>query len=279
MGQSSPQVAAVPSSRHVVLVMEENQSYSTVVGSSAWPNLNSLIADGALPTQCYANTHPSIGNYFMLTTGQVLTNDDNSTTVWNVDNIARRMLAEQVPFRVYAEGGTQGYVGGNTGLYLIRHNPFALLSDVAGNTAVADQVIWPFSQFADDLAKGALPQFSDIVPDVNDDAHHGTPQQADSWLQSNVVIPLANQAAFQSGGDGLLIVDFDEAATTDTAYGGGHVSPVLWGPIVKSGYQRTSSTIYQHQSMLLTIMDALGLQNPPAAAATAPSMVEFFVQK
>jgi phosphatidylinositol-3-phosphatase len=270
---------AIPASHHVVLVMEENQSYSTVVGSSAWPNLNNLIANGALPTQYYANTHPSIGNYFMLTTGQILTNDDNSTTVWNVDNIARRMLAANVSFRVYAEGITQGYVGGNTGLYLIRHNPFAMLSDVAGNAAVADQVIWPFSQFAADLANGALPEFSYIVPDVDDDAHNGTPQQADTWLQSNVVIPLANQAAFQSGGDGLLIVDFDEAATSDTSYGGGHVAPVLWGPVVKAGYQQTSSTIYQHQSMLLTMMDALGLTNPPAAAATAPPMTEFFVQK
>lgn len=271
---------AVPASRHVVLVMEENDGYSSVAGdTSVWPNLNSLIASGALPTHYYADTHPSIGNYLMLTTGQVLTNDDNSTTVWNVDNIARRMLAAKVPFRIYAEGITQGYVGGNTGLYLIRHNPFALLSDVAGNTTVANQVIYPFSQFAIDAANGTLPEFSYIVPDVMDDAHNGTPQQADSWLQANVVTPLSSTAAFQSGGDGLLIVDFDEAATSDTTYGGGHVSPVLWGPIVKPGYQQASSTVYQHESMLRTMMEALGLQNPPAAAASAPSMSEFFVQK
>lgn len=270
---------AVPASKHVILVMEENQSYSTVVGvTSVWPNLNNLIANGALPTNYYANTHPSIGNYLMLTTGQILTNNDNSTTVWNVDNIARRMLAANAPFRIYAEGITQGYVGGNTGLYLIRHNPFAELSDIADNTNVANQVIWPFSQFATDLANGTLPEFSYIVPDVNDDAHNGTPQQADSWLQSNVVDPLSKQAAFKSGGDGLLIVDFDEAEDSDTTYGGGHVSPVLWGPIVKSGYKQTSSTVYQHQSMLRTMMEALVLQNPPAAAATAPSMSEFFVQ-
>ncbi len=270
----------VPSSKHVILVMEENQSYSTVVGvTSVWPNLNKLIADGALPTNYYANTHPSIGNYLMLTTGQILTNNDNSTTVWNVDNIARRMLAENVPFRVYAEGITQGYVGGNTGLYLIRHNPFAELSDIADNTNVANEVIWPFSQFATDLANGTLPEFSYIVPDVDDDAHNGTPQQADSWLQSNVVGPLSKQAAFKSGGDGLLIVDFDEAEDSDTTYGGGHVSPVLWGPIVKSGYKQTSSTVYQHQSMLRTMMEVLGLPNPPAAAATTPDMSEFFVQQ
>src|ERR1017187_8512486 len=95
-------VIQTPQSMHVVMVMEENQSCSTVVGNAGvWPDLNHLISEGALPTNYYADSHPSIGNYFMLTTGQLLTTDDNSTTVWNVDNIARRMLASGVSFRVY----------------------------------------------------------------------------------------------------------------------------------------------------------------------------------
>jgi acid phosphatase len=267
-------------SKHVVMVMEENQGYATVVGNTTdWPSLNSLIANGALPTNYYANTHPSIGNYFMLTTGQILTNNDSSITVWNVDNLARRMLVAGVSFKIYAEGITQGYVGGDTGLYLIRHNPFVMLSDVASNPQVANAVIWPFSQFASDLASDALPEFSFIVPNVDDDAHNGTPQQADSWLQTNVVTPLSNYSAFSSAGDGILIVDFDEALDTDTNNGGGHVSPVFWGPNVKVGYTQTSTTLYQHQSMLRTVMEALQLTNPPGAAASAPSMAEFFVQK
>jgi acid phosphatase len=270
----------VPASKHVVMVMEENKGYSSVVGNTSdWPSLNHLVVHGALSTQYYADTHPSIGNYFMLTTGQILTNDDGSTKVWNVDNIARRMLTAHVSFRVYAEGIKQGYVGGNTGLYLIRHNPFAMLSDVAGNAQVANQVIWPFSQFADDLANGNLPEFSFIVPDVNDDAHNGTPQQADSWLQTNVIGPLSNYPAFAPKGDGVLIVNFDEAAESDTEHGGGHVSPVFWGPVVNVGFTQTSTTIYQHESMLRTVMEMLGLSSPPGAAATAPSMAEFFVQK
>ena len=269
-----------PQSSHIVLVMEENQSYATVVGNTTdWPNLNNLIGNGALATNYYADSHPSIGNYFMLTAGELLTTDDSSTTVWNVDNIARRMLASGVAFRIYAEGITQGYLGGNTGLYLIRHNPFAMLSDVAGSPQVANQCIWPFSQFAADLANGTLPEFSFIVPDVDDDAHDGTPLQADTWLRTNVIAPLSTSPAFASGGDGILIVAFDEAADSDTANGGGHVSPVFWGPTVKVGYAQTSTTIYQHQSMLRTVMEALRLSNPPGDAASAPSMSEFFLQK
>ena len=269
-----------PPSQHVVLLMEENQAYSIVYGNIVgWPNLNKLIQQGALATNYYADVHPSVGNYFMLTTGQLITTDDASTKVWDVDSIARRMLADNVTFKVYAEGIHQGYLGGNEGNYVIRHNPFALLSDVAGNPQVANQVLCPFSQFAADVANNALPQFSFIVPAVDDDAHSGSQLQADTWMQANVVGPLSGLPAFQSGGDGVLIVDFDEGAGNDTTNGGGHVAPVFWGPLAAPGYMQKSPNLYQHESMLRTIMDVLNLANPPANAATAPSMAEFFVQK
>jgi acid phosphatase len=261
------------------MVMEENQSYETIVGNtSVWPNYNNLIQQGALPTNYFADIHGSISDYFMLTTGQILTNDDGSTQVFNVDNLARRMLASGVTFRVYAEGITQGYLGGDLGLYVIRHNPFAMLSDVGGNKTVANEVIWPFAQFAADVANGALPEYSFIVPNIDDDAHTGTPQQADNWLQADVVKVLQSDTAFQTGGDGVLIVDFDEGASADITHVGGHVSPVLWGPLVKVGYQQTTATVYLHESMLRTTMELLGLANPMGAAATAPDMAEFFQQ-
>lgn len=58
----------VPVFGHVVLLVEENHSYSEVLGNSAMPYLNSLVSQYGLATQYFANTHPSIGNYFMLTT-------------------------------------------------------------------------------------------------------------------------------------------------------------------------------------------------------------------
>jgi acid phosphatase len=105
------------------------------------------------------------------------------------------------------------------------------------------------------------------------------PEQADAWLQSNVVSPLAGQKAFQPGGDGILIVDFDESAITDIDHGGGHIAAVIWGPPVKSGFRQTSTTVYQHESMLQTVMETLNLTDPPGSAAIAPALGEFFVQK
>lgn len=266
----------MPTSQHVVMVMEENQAYPTVAGNAAWPHLNAMIKAGALASNYYADAHPSIPNYFMLTTGQTVTFDDSSLQVQNVDNIARRMLAAKVAFKVYAEGITPGYTGGNTGLYVIRHNPFALLSDVASNQQVANQVLQPFTQFTTDANNKTLPAFSFVVPNLNDDAHNGTAQAADTWLQSNIIGPLSANPAFQTGGDGLLIVVFDESSNLDIANGGGHVVCAFWGPIVKAGYTQTTANIYQHQNLLRTVMEVLSLPNPPAAAGITADMGEFF---
>src|SRR4051812_41838980 len=76
-GAVSSFAATVPQHGHVVIVMEENAGYSSVIGNSAMPYLNSLASKYGLATKYYANTHPSIGNYFMLTTGQIVTNNDS----------------------------------------------------------------------------------------------------------------------------------------------------------------------------------------------------------
>ena len=52
----------VPNSSHVFILMEENHSYSSVIGNSSMPYFNSLAKKYGLATQYYANTHPSIGN-------------------------------------------------------------------------------------------------------------------------------------------------------------------------------------------------------------------------
>ena len=65
--------------------------------------LNSLASQYGLATQYFANTHPSIGNYFMLTTGQLVTNDDGFTRTVGVDNIVRDLIAAGKTWKSYAE--------------------------------------------------------------------------------------------------------------------------------------------------------------------------------
>src|SRR3989454_2017569 len=121
---------------------------SSVIGSSHMPYLNSLASKYGLATQYYANTHPSLGNYFMLITGQIITNNDNFTGTVTVDNAVRQLLAAGKNWKGYAESlPSLGYLGGGTGLYVKNHNPFAYLSDVVNNSVQPPNII-PFSPLA-----------------------------------------------------------------------------------------------------------------------------------
>src|SRR5947209_4861614 len=200
-------MAAVPLANHVFVVVEENHSYSSVVGSSSMPYLNSLIRRYGLATQYYADAHPSIGNYFMMTTGRIITNNDAFSGTTSADNIVRHFLTAGKTWKSYAEGLPRtGYTGGDVYPYVKHHNPFAYLSDVAGSTNERQNLV-SFSQFGSDLANGRLPRYSFIVPNVLNDAHSGSLSRADSWLY-NHIRPLISSPTFQN--NGLLIILFDE---------------------------------------------------------------------
>ncbi|PYP55613.1 MAG: hypothetical protein DMD44_14600 [Gemmatimonadetes bacterium] len=255
---------------HVVIVTEENTDYVDVT-SSSMPYLTGLAQQYGLATQYYAVTHPSIGNYFELATGQVLTNDDGSSTIQNVPNIVRSLVGAGKTWKSYAESIPSAcYLGGDTGDYARKHNVFALLSDVANDPTGQACNIVPFTQFATDLANGALPTFSNVVPNLCNDAHDCSLSTADSWLRTNIA-PLLASPVFQR--DGLLIITFDEAGG-DNTNGGGRVYWMAISPKSKPGYQ--SATTYLHQSTLRLILKGLGITTFPGDAATAPDMSEFF---
>ncbi len=91
---------------HVFIVMEENHRYDSVIGNPDMPYLNSLAKTYSLAQGYFANTHPSIGNYFMLTTGQIITNDDSYHATVTVDNVVRELLAAGKTWKEYSEGHT-----------------------------------------------------------------------------------------------------------------------------------------------------------------------------
>src|SRR6266571_4980236 len=231
-----------PPAGHLVIVVEENSDYSDVIGNTTMPYLNGLAQQYALAT------------------------DDGSSTIENVDNIVRELVAAGKTWKSYAEDlPSVGYTGGDVGNYARKHNVFALLSDVVNDPAQQSRLV-PFTQFATDLANGTLPDFSNVVPNLCNDAHDCSLATADAWLRANIA-PLIESATFQK--DGLLVIVFDEAGSDDT-HGGGRVACVLVGPKVKRGYQ--SSTVYQHESLLRLAAEALGLKTLPGAAASAPEM-------
>jgi len=263
--------AQVPQASHVFVVVEENHSYSSVIGSSSMPYLNNLAKKYGLATQYYGNTHPSIGNYFMLTTGQIITNNDSYTGTVTANNIARRFLVAGKTWKSYAEGlPYTGYIGGDYGRYRKHHNPFAYLSDVRNSSSEKLNLV-PMWKFKSDLQNHTLPRFSYLVPNSCNDAHDCSLTTADNWLKNNIG-PLISSSTFRNGG--LLLIVFDEGYSWDRAHGGGHVATVVIGPKVRSG--KKSTKFYQHQSLLKLILQASGVWSYPGASSSAPEMGEFF---
>jgi len=272
----------VPQVGHVILLLEENHSYSTVIGNPAMPFLNSLATKGGLATNYFANSHPSIGNYFMLTTGQMITQDDNFTSTVDADNIVHEILASGKTWKSYAESlPSVGYTGGDVFPYLEHHNPLSYFSDVRNSSVQVNNLV-PFTQLSTDLANNQLPNFSFIVPNAEHSAHDcpdgGSSctdtdklTAADVWLQTNIQ-PLLSSTTFQQ--DGILVIVFDESDDSDSQNGGGHVAMAIVSSKAKSGFQ--STTFYQHQSTFRLVLEALGLSARPGAAANAPDVAEFF---
>jgi acid phosphatase len=267
----TPVPASQPTFDHVVLVIEENHSFSEVIGNSSMPYLNGQAQKYGLAAQYFATAHPSLPNYLMLTTGLMETFDDNFAGTISDDHVFRELGKAGKSWKVYAESLPQaGYLGGDAYPYVRRHNPATYFQDIQTNASLAANIV-DFSQFPADLSSNALPQFSFVVPNVLDDAHDGSLAQADTWLQRNID-PLINNPAFQSSG--LLIITFDEGDQTDIDHGGGHVATVIISS--KSKMNFTSQTTYLHPSTLRLILEASGVGTFPGAAAVAPDMNEFF---
>jgi phosphatidylinositol-3-phosphatase len=268
-----PAYSAIPLHGHVVIVMEENSNLRQIIGNSNMPYLNGLAKQYAIGTQYYANTHPSIGNYFELTVGQILTNDDRQTPhsfPVSSDNVVRHLLRAGKTWKAYCESiPSVGYTGGDTGYYAVRHCALPYMTDVQNNATQVKNLV-PISQFTTDLNSDALPAYSFVAPNLIHDLHNGTAAQADYWLKQHID-PLLHNATFMR--DGLLLILFDES-DNDNTHGGGRVVWVAVGPKVRKGY--STATFYQHQSTLRLSLEALGLTSWPNAAAQAPSMARFF---
>jgi acid phosphatase len=267
--------------QHFAVVVLENLNYSDLVGSINAPYINSLIAQGGLATNYYANVHPSIGNYFVMTTGEAYSTDDNFDGVVPIDNVVRELQGAGKSWKVYAQSlPSQGYLGGDVYPYLRRHNPVSYFSDVQPPSQLNMNIV-NFSQLATDLANGQLPAYLFIVPDAEHDAHDcpgggsnctvgEKVAAADSWLAANLP-PLLTNPQFQPSG--ILVITTDESRN-DNTNGGGQVATVLLGTGVTPGYQGTVQ--YDHRSLLGLSMTALGVSTIPNGAGSAPQMTEFF---
>ena len=255
---------------HVITIMEENHSYSSIIGSSQAPYENSLATACGLAQNYYAESYPSLPNYIALTSGGIpssVANRDCLPTGSCTTGSASIFSQLGTSWKVYAESMPSNCYRKNTsnGLYLPRHTaaPYYTQENSACTKQSVPLGTTTSGAFQSDLAKGSLPRYSFVVPNSTDDMHGGCESCGDNWLAAWVPRIVASPA-YQNGSTAIFIT-FD----SDNGSSGNHVATIVVSPSTVAG--TASSTKFTHYSLLRTQEEMLGL-GYLGAAATAPSM-------
>jgi acid phosphatase len=271
-GGTPPPVAGgnLPNFSHVYVIVLENKEFSSVVGSSRAPYINSLIAQYGLATSYYAIGHPSEPNYIALTSGGTQGVNDDGVYNLGADNVFSQVAASGRTWHAYM----QGYPGncstassssavtdgpGQSGAYVRKHNPAISYTSISGNGAACANIT--------NLASfdPAAANFEFITPNMINDMHDGSIADGDNFVKA-FLPSITNSSAFANS---VVFLTFDEGSSG--ANGGGHVMTIAITPNMTAGFQATGS--YSHYSLLRTIEQAWGL--PLLGSASSASSLNF----
>jgi phosphatidylinositol-3-phosphatase len=263
---------APTSPAHVILIIEENRSFSTVY-PYGMPWLSALGDAYGIATNYFSDEPGSMLDYLWLSSGSgehaFGCGGWGCSNIITSDNIFRELDKSGMSWKVYADSLPYvGYMGIQSGEYVKRHNPAPWYSNVAYHPAKQKNMV-PFTQFAKDLAAHHLPDYSLIVPNLLHDAHDGTVAMADRWLKQ-YISPVLSSPYFTLGGNGVMFITFDNGDSDKQ----GQVFTAVIGADVIHGVK--VNTAFRHENALRTIMELLGLKHYPGASRTAAPMREFF---
>jgi len=253
---------------HVLWIWMENHSFGQIVGSSAAPYINALIADCGLATNYHNITHVSLPNYVGAATGLALPDllkfdlDCSPSATCSTD--AASIFAQVPSWRGYMESmlmncQTTGFFG-----YAVRHNPPPYLTSLSGCSTFDV----PYTELQTDLDNDTLPVFAFVTPNTVHDMHDGPDptaiQNGDMWLSTELP-KILNSAAYQARRT-VVFITFDEGAgggvgedcAANAADESCHVVTIVVSPSTPRG--ATSDRPFTHYSLLKTTEQLLGVR-------------------
>jgi phosphatidylinositol-3-phosphatase len=251
----------LPRPDHVVIVVEENKSYSRIIGNMAAQYINALAHRGALFTQSYAVAHPSQPNYLALFSGSTQNiTDDSCPHTFSGDNLANTLLRAGLTFAIYSESmPSAGYAGCIYGHYQRKHNPAVNWQGVN----VPPSANQTFANFPADFSK--LPTVAIVAPNQENDMHNGAEIEAilrgDAWLRTNIDAYVRWAETHNS----LLIVTWDEDDDSEN----NRIATIFVGPMVRKGVYAQR---IDHYNVLRTVLEMYEL--PPLGRSASAQTID-----
>ena len=279
--------AAIVTPQHIVVVIDENHSYSQIVGDTTdAPYINNTLIGqgGLLYSGSYSPEHPSQPNYLDLfaggdqgITGDYFPSSPQYTEPLSSPNLAAQLMNKGYSFQEYnqtysAIDNTSDYnqatynpYSGQSNLttaqandtYARKHNAVVnwvnpSLTNVSGNQLPLSTMSG-FSQFPTTANGYAnLPTVSFVIPNLQNDMHNGSINAGDTWLSQN----MNGYLQWAKTHDSLLLVTWDE--NNYTLQDNNHIPTIINGDpsLFQAG---NSQQIFNSYSVLRTIEDMYGL--------------------
>lgn len=245
---------------HVVIVIEENHSYSEIQENTRTPYLKSLFQQGASFSNYHAVEHPSFPNYLDLFSGsdQKHVSDSTDLTV-SQPNLAVDLAQHHFTFGGYAADLPATDLKSSSNYpYAPNHVPWVFFSNVPKTDSI------PFSRFPKDFNQ--LPTVSFVIPNLGDDMHTGSVPTGDTWLKAN----LSRYITWAKTHNSLFVITWDEDDHSES----NQVPMIMVGAMVKPG---TYNMPLNHFSLLRTIEDMYGLA-PLGKSVTAKPITDVWIK-
>lgn len=216
---------SIPPFTHVFYIMMENTGVDQLVGNTAYaPYINQLIATYGYDNNYFGVTHTSLPNYVAAISGNNWASFyDTPTQTFNHTNLVDQLVAHHISWKGYMEsmpsaGFTGAFYPTSDPLYVLKHDPFMLFTDIKSNPQLADNVV-PLTQLTTDLNSNNVPQFVWISPNVCNDMHGGATscpysdsngliQDGDNFLKQWVTAIMESRAWT---GNSVIFITWDEA--------------------------------------------------------------------
>lgn len=265
----------VPNFTYIVVVVFENKEFEAVIGAPSMPVLNRLAGENALLTEYYAIMHPSLPNTLALVGGETFGVRRNCEDCFQAaQSLPDLVEASGRTWKAYIEGMPAPCQVGSSGLYFQHRNPFVYFDPIRLDAGRCERSVVPLTRLDSDIATGALPNFSFIVPNLCNAGQDCPAETSDAWLAGllDVLLP----ALTASRQPYLVAITWDEGQGDGSCCGlppdaGGRVATVLVSPQAKSGF--LDDTPYTHYSILKTIAEAWGLAYLGQAAADENALI------
>ena len=192
---------AVPHYDHMLVIVEENKSYTTILDERFAPTVARLAATYGSAQQMYAERHPSEPNYVAILGGDTfgIADDDAWYCVPNssqpnyghsgnagyvkhlVDgaNLATQLQAKGLDWRAYLEDlpdpGSLAIFSEETAnapaqLYAAKHTGFTNFHSVHDDPKLRERLVG-FDRLHADLRSGNVPAFAFVIPNQCNDMH------------------------------------------------------------------------------------------------------------